>query len=241
LEIFYRKILKQILSIPTNTADPAVYILAGVIPIESRIHKLALGMYANICRTSNSIEREIAERQLGMKAINDNSWFSKLKQILAIYELPSSHNILDLPPTKNAWKKMVNKAVNEYWIDHIKKMSTYFKSLDYLNASNYSNGKAHAALASVQTSARDIARLPVKLRLMTGTYYLQSNKAAFNQNRIDPTCLVCQMESETLEHFLLDCNVLAETREPYISELNVLIKECHPCVECNTTNTFIHN
>jgi hypothetical protein len=41
-------------------ADPAVYILAGVIPIESRIHKLALGMYANVCRTSNSIERELA-------------------------------------------------------------------------------------------------------------------------------------------------------------------------------------
>jgi hypothetical protein len=30
-------------------------------------------------------------------------------------------------------------------------------------------------------------------------------------------------------------------REPYISELNVLIKECHPCVKCNTTNTFILN
>jgi hypothetical protein len=85
LEIFYRKILKQILSIPTNTADPAVYILAGAIPIESRIHKLALGMYANIFRTTHSIEREIAERQLGMKAINENSWFSKLKQILAVY------------------------------------------------------------------------------------------------------------------------------------------------------------
>jgi hypothetical protein len=87
----------------------------------------------------------------------------------------------------------------------------------------FQSRKAHAALTSVQTSARDVERLPVKLRLMTGTYYLQSNKAAFNQNRIDPTCLVCQMEPETLEHFLLDCNVLAETREPYISELNVLI------------------
>jgi hypothetical protein len=62
---------------------------------------------------------------------------------------------------------MVNKAVDEYWIEHTKKMSTYFKSLCYLNASNYFNEKAHAALASVQTSARDIARLPVKLRLMT--------------------------------------------------------------------------
>jgi hypothetical protein len=28
---------------------------------------------------------------------------------------------------------MVNKAVDEYWIEHIKKMSTYFKSLGYLN------------------------------------------------------------------------------------------------------------
>jgi hypothetical protein len=36
-------------------------------------------MYANICRTTNSIEREIAERQLGVKAINDNSWFSKIR------------------------------------------------------------------------------------------------------------------------------------------------------------------
>jgi hypothetical protein len=133
---------------------------------------------------------------------------------------------------------MVNKAVDEYWIEHIKKMSTYFKSLGYLNASNYSNGKAYAALASVQTSARDIARLPVKLRLLTGTYYLQSNKAAFNQNRIDPTC---HMEPETLEHFLLDCKVLAETREPYISELNVLIKERHACVKRNTTNASILN
>jgi hypothetical protein len=120
-------------------------------------------------------------------------------------------------------------------------MSTYFKSLGYLNASNYSNWKAHAALASVQTSYRYIARPPVKLRLMTGTYYLQSNKAAFNQNRIDPTCLVCQMEPEILEHFLLDCNVLAETREPYISELDVQINECHSCVKCNTTNTSILN
>jgi hypothetical protein len=40
---------------------------------------------------------------------------------------------------------MVNKAVNEYWIEHIKKMSTYFKSLDYLNASNYSNGSSYIA------------------------------------------------------------------------------------------------
>jgi hypothetical protein len=52
-----------------------------------------------------------------MKAINDNSWFSKLKQILAIYlyELPSSHNILDLPPTKNAWKTNGQQGQRKAW------------------------------------------------------------------------------------------------------------------------------
>jgi hypothetical protein len=79
LEIFLSKNTKADTFNPNKykcTADPAVYILAGVIPIESRI---ALGMYAIICKTTNSIEREIAERQLGMKAINDNSWFSKIR------------------------------------------------------------------------------------------------------------------------------------------------------------------
>jgi hypothetical protein len=60
--------------------DPGYCDLTGVHD-RNRIHILALGMYANICRTTNSIEREIAERQLEMKAINDNSWFSKFKQI----------------------------------------------------------------------------------------------------------------------------------------------------------------
>jgi hypothetical protein len=47
LETFYRKILKQILSIPTNTADPAVYILAGAIPIESRLNPVFINCFVD--------------------------------------------------------------------------------------------------------------------------------------------------------------------------------------------------
>ena len=39
LETQYRKITKQILSIPSNTADSAIYMLSGTIPLEGVIHK----------------------------------------------------------------------------------------------------------------------------------------------------------------------------------------------------------
>jgi hypothetical protein len=38
LELFQKRILKQILSLPMSCPDPAVYILTGILPIEAQIH-----------------------------------------------------------------------------------------------------------------------------------------------------------------------------------------------------------
>ena len=40
----------MILSLSVNTADPAVYVLSGTIPVEATIHKRALAFFGNICR-----------------------------------------------------------------------------------------------------------------------------------------------------------------------------------------------
>jgi hypothetical protein len=51
LELFQKRMIKQILSLPTRTADPAVYILSGLLPVEARIHihVRALELFNNIC------------------------------------------------------------------------------------------------------------------------------------------------------------------------------------------------
>ena len=38
----------------------------------------------------------------------------------------------------------------------------------------------------------------------------------FNQNRIDPTCLLCKEGDETVDHFLLNCTALSSARQPII-------------------------
>ena len=44
------RLLKQILSVPITVADPAIYILSGVLPVEALIHKRILSLFGNITR-----------------------------------------------------------------------------------------------------------------------------------------------------------------------------------------------
>ena len=59
----------------------------------------------------------------------------------------------------------------------------------------------------------------MKLKRVTGTYILQVNRSAFNQNEIDPTCLICKEEPETVDHFLIRCSALAEVRQPIMDSI----------------------
>ena len=49
LEVFHRKTLKQLLSLPNNTPESAVFVLLGAEPIQSFIHKKALTFLRNMC------------------------------------------------------------------------------------------------------------------------------------------------------------------------------------------------
>ena len=56
LETFNMKFLTLILSLPIPTADPAVYVLSGTLPIEAVIHKRVLTFFGNICRLPKNID-----------------------------------------------------------------------------------------------------------------------------------------------------------------------------------------
>ena len=49
LELFQKRILKQILSLPMSCPGPAVYILTGILPIEAQIHIKTLTFFNHVC------------------------------------------------------------------------------------------------------------------------------------------------------------------------------------------------
>ena len=68
LEKQYKNMIKQVLSLPINTADPAIYIISGLLPAEAEVHKRAIILFGCICRSGKtSTEWKIAERQLSIR------------------------------------------------------------------------------------------------------------------------------------------------------------------------------
>ena len=162
--------------------------LLGILPIEVVIHKNALNLFMNILREKDTVEYEIAERQLAMKDNNEKSWFNYIRAILDIYSMPSIFSLFEQEFSKSEWKELMNRSINSsveaVWKSEIKSKS----SLKYVNPDSLKVGQSHPVWSTVRCNIMDNKSARLKCKLLTGTYILQGNRNAFNQHAVDPTC-----------------------------------------------------
>ena len=227
LDSYQRKILKQIQHLPEKTANGAVYLLLGALPVRARIEINQLTLFL-MTITGSSLESKIAERQLAMKDLNSKSWFMGVCRKLHKYNLPSAHDLLFNPPPKDVWKNQINTVVQEYWNEELRNDAASKSSLKYLNINACKIGTVHPTWDTVESNQRDVYRATIKTKLLTGTYNLQGNRAKFNQFNIDPTCLLCDGDPETREHFLVCCPKLQQQREPFLKQLEAECENMYP-------------
>ncbi|CAG2214778.1 unnamed protein product [Mytilus edulis] len=189
------------------------------LPAEAEIHKRAFTLFGNICRSGkNSMEWRIAERQLSIKNMKSNSWFIEIKKLCLKYDIDDPYSFLITPLSKFLWKKLISTKINSYWEKRINDESKLYQTLSYLEMS-YKIGQCHPIARTVDANIRDIAKIPVRLKIATGTYILQTNRAAFNQNKIDVVCMLCNCSEETLAHFLLGCTRLEYIRRDILEKI----------------------
>jgi hypothetical protein len=81
-------------------------------------------------------------------------------------------------------------------------MASYYPRLKYLNSADYRPGNIHPLFKC--SSSIEISRIPPKLKMLTGTYILQTIRTKMYADE-DAKCQLCKVETETLEHLLLDC------------------------------------
>ena len=148
------------------------------------------------------------------------------------YRLTDPIEMLYKPIAKLAWKRSVNQHVDRYWVEKIKFESTLYPSLRFLSSSTYTCGRRHPLLQDVRNQ-QEIPRIRLKLKVVTGTYILQVNRSSFNQNRIDPTCLMCGNGDENTEHFILECEALSHIRVPILKEIRDICDSLYPVSDKN--------
>ena len=89
-----------------------------------------------------------------------------------------------------------------------------------ISQSRYIHTRKNAPLLQIPIiSSRESNRIAIKLKVISGTYVLQSNWAYFKKNKVDPTCMICGLDAEDIEHFVLNCYLLENARKSIIAEI----------------------
>jgi hypothetical protein len=120
--------------------------------------------------------------------------------------------------SKYQWKSLIKSKIHSYWISTISEVCNLYSSLKYLKGS-YKAGQCHPLATTISANMRDIIRIPIRLKIATGTYILQANRASYNRSQLNPICLLCGNGEETLEPFLLTCNCLDSICAPLVKEI----------------------
>ena len=162
-----------------------------------------------------TIEKQLARRQLTVKGFEGNSWYVAVRKLLLKYKLPDCWDIVENLISKFKWKRMVNSQVEEYLANEIRQKAFLYSSPECLNIEDYRSGKKHWLIQHI-CKVRDVSRLRAKLKLVTGTYTLQVNRAKFNQSEVDPTCMVCRQDPDNNRALLADMSHIGGRKATYV-------------------------
>ena len=238
LETFEKKTLRQLQYLPDRCPNIPVYALLGATPITSQIDVNALTLFMNILRNPDSVEFEIARRQLALKSSDSHSWFVNIRHTLSKYHLPSAFDLLNDPPTHDQWKETVYQAVDNHWKKHWETELTEKSSLKYLTIQEHPTLDPHPLWATIGSNPRHVREAVVKARVLTGTYTLQANRHKFNQHEIAPTCPLCKNDPEDRIHFLTSCPALQVPRSKHLFHLSRIMQRN---LKANSGDTILNN
>ena len=109
LETYYRNLLKHIQHLPASTANAAVYLLLGALPMEGHIDVQTLNFFNRIALSKDTIEWKIVQRQLALNDMTSKSWTVYVRKILRKYNLPSAFELFQNPLEKSQFKRIVKE------------------------------------------------------------------------------------------------------------------------------------
>ena len=216
LDSYHRKLLRQLQSLPESTANAAVYLLMGAIPIEGEWHKRVLSLFGRIARLGSDHPLYLlAARQLSLgEERRPHSWFTQASRIGALYGIDVA-DVLRSPWSKEMWKCRVRNVINSYWKIRLLQEAQKRSTLKWLihGADDSPNG----VWESCRTSPHLTAAATTRARAMVGRLCIYEHSW-----RDTNTCPLCGQDDESITHFLMVCTELELVRTDPVLKLKRL-------------------
>ena len=79
ISLHVKETLQRLQKLHSNTPDPVVFFLAGVLPGEATLHLKQLTIFGMISRLPNNILNRIAKEMLVCSPQSDKNWFAQIR------------------------------------------------------------------------------------------------------------------------------------------------------------------
>ena len=113
--------------------------------------------------------------------------------------------------------------MNQYWENKLKEEAYTKSTLKYLNINNMEIRKAHMVWEAAGYETVSVSKAMIGVKLLLGTYILQSNRHKFNNYEVIPDCPLCNRGEEDREHFIVICSKLMDVRQKFIIALKTIL------------------
>ena len=167
-----------------------------------------------ICRLPDDPLNIHAKNVLTMSKRSSKSWFWQIRDLFLQYKLPHPLQLLEHPPDKEKFKKLVRSRVIDHWEEKFRTEASVLPSLTYFHPQFMSLAKPHPLWLSAGSNPHKVSKAIQQAKLLSGRYRTESLCRHWSTNR-EGFCLsrTCFEETETVEHILVHCPAYSTIRE----------------------------
>ena len=161
-----------------------------------------------------------ARKMLTEAKKSSKSWFWQLRDICLQYNLPHPLKILENPPNKLEFKKMVKAGIINFWEDKLQGEASLLQSLEYFKPNFMSLCKPHPIWNTVGSNPHEVSKAVQQARFLSGRYRTESLARHWSKNP-NGYCLLekCRNKNmiEDTEHILVSCRAYDECKKKLYS------------------------
>ena len=217
IERHYKDTLLRLLRLPKKTPRSVVYFLAGSLPGIALLHLRQLTLYGMITRDNGSVLHQHAENIFLSKTTSKSSWFDQVRDLCLLYALPHPIDLLQSPPTKVSFKRLVKKKIISYWEAVLRAEAASLSSLIFFHPEYMSLVRPHHLWLTAGPSPAKICMASVQATLLSGRYQTEDLARHWSQNKngvclISPECSNLSL-IEDIPHILQVCPALRGVRK----------------------------
>ena len=214
LDNHFQNTLQDLQCLHPKTPRSVVLLMAGSLPGEGILHIKQLTHFAMICRLPSDPLNTHARHVLTVSSPSAKSWFQQVRDICLKYSLPHPLHLLDNPPTKSGFKKLVKMNVKNYWESLLRSEAMELSSLQFFQPYQYSLKQPSLIWLSAGSSSFECTKSMIVARMISGRYRSEELCRHWSASNKLGYCLAdtCSGVVGDLAHILVVCPALQAVR-----------------------------